>query len=235
MLEERDIGIAKQLFIGFLCLRTTGTPRFHESTEERIYASSLIKSLSFGHHGAKSGEEGWRKMRKNLFSQYRNGAQRFEKPQPFTHLIQGYIMKRIVLPLILLASIGYWPAANACQSPSAEAVTLEVSQQKQDADYKSYAQYEEGEMAMMKHINSNIKYPASAIDKKIQGVCIIGFTVTTKGTITGIHVKKSLHKDMDEEAIRVIKSLPGKWKPAVNKKGKKVACNYTLPIRFSLR
>lgn len=144
-------------------------------------------------------------------------------------------MKRIVLPLILLASIGYWPAANACQSSAAEAVTLEVPQQKQTGDYKSYAQYEEGEMAMLKHINQNIQYPASAFEKEIQGICIISFTVTTKGTITGIHVTKSLQKEMDEEAIRVIKSLPGKWKPAVNKKGKKVACKFTVPIRFVLQ
>lgn len=146
-------------------------------------------------------------------------------------------MKPIFLSLILLGSVSIWPSLGACQKVDTENVMLEVPQQKKVTnyeDYKSYAQYEAGEAALLKYINQNIKYPASAIDKDIQGVCLISFTVTTKGTITGVHVTKSLDPAMDEEAVRVINSLPGKWKPAVNKKGKKVPCKFTVPIRYHL-
>ena len=54
MLKERDIGIAKQLFIGFLCLRTMGTPRFHESTPQ-VLSNPYLLAITVQKEGKKVG------------------------------------------------------------------------------------------------------------------------------------------------------------------------------------
>ena len=38
---------------------------------------------------------------------------------------------------------------------------------------------------------------------------------------------------LDEEALRVVKGIPGKWVPS-REKGKKVPVSYTIPVSFRL-
>ena len=38
---------------------------------------------------------------------------------------------------------------------------------------------------------------------------------------------------LDEEALRVVKGIPGKWVPG-REKGKKVPVSYTIPVSFRL-
>lgn len=81
-----------------------------------------------------------------------------------------------------------------------------------------------------KYIEENLKYPDEAQTKKIMGPVVVKFTVNEDGT-TGEHeVMKGLGYGCDEEAVRVIKSMPA-WKPAM-KDGKPMKGTTTLPVFF---
>jgi protein TonB len=90
-----------------------------------------------------------------------------------------------------------------------------------------------GDAALMKYLGSNIKYPAIAKDAGIQGTVYVTFVVDEKGEVKDAKVLRSIGGGCDEEAIRVVKSMP-KWKPG-KQRGKSVKVQYNLPIRFTLK
>ena len=84
----------------------------------------------------------------------------------------------------------------------------------------------------MKFIGKNIKYPAEAIEKGIQGRVIIQMVVTKEGDIAEAKVVRNIDPLLDAEALRVINSMP-KWKPG-KQKGEAVNVKYTIPVMFRL-
>ncbi len=91
-------------------------------------------------------------------------------------------------------------------------------------------EFEGGDLGLRKYIAMNIRYPIEAIKKGIRGRVYVRFVVDTKGKVKNVEIIKSVHRLLDEEAIRVIKSLP-QWKPG-KQKGVAVPVYYTLPINF---
>lgn len=90
-----------------------------------------------------------------------------------------------------------------------------------------------GEAALMKYINSHINYPPAAAMNKVQGNVIVQFVVNKDGSVGEVKVIHSVDKDLDREAIRVIKSLP-KFTPGRHN-GQAVNVWYTLPVPFKLK
>ena len=84
----------------------------------------------------------------------------------------------------------------------------------------------------MKWLNQNIKYPADAKEKGVQGRVIVQFVVEKDGTIVNAKVVRGVDPDLDAEALRVVNQSP-KWKPG-KQKGEAVRVKYTLPIMFRL-
>ena len=93
-------------------------------------------------------------------------------------------------------------------------------------------QFPGGEAALMKYIKAHIQYPAEAVKNRIEGRAVVQFVVDKKGKIGEVKVLRSVDKDLDKEAIRVVKSLP-KFTPG-RQNGKAVSVWYTLPVTFSL-
>ena len=89
-----------------------------------------------------------------------------------------------------------------------------------------------GETKLMEFIKNNIIYPKSAKDKGIAGTVYISFVVDKDGSIKDIKVIKGINKELDKEALRVIKLMP-RWKPG-EQRGKAVAVKYTLQVKFTL-
>ena len=90
-----------------------------------------------------------------------------------------------------------------------------------------------GETALVKYLESHINYPPEAAKNRIEGHVIVQFVVNNDGSIGEVKVVRSLEKDLDKEAIRVIKSLP-KFTPG-RQDGKEVSVWYTLPVKFKLK
>ena len=93
-------------------------------------------------------------------------------------------------------------------------------------------QFPGGEAALMKYIESHIKYPPLAATNNVQGRVIVQFVVNKDGSIGEVKVVRSVDKDLDKEAIRVIKTLP-KFTPG-RQNGQVVSVWYTLPVSFKL-
>lgn len=81
-------------------------------------------------------------------------------------------------------------------------------------------------------LSSNIRYPREAQEKKIQGRVICRFTVKSNGTIDSVKVVRGVEGSLDEEAMRVLRSMPA-WKPG-ELDGKAVNVWFTMPIVFRL-
>ncbi len=90
-----------------------------------------------------------------------------------------------------------------------------------------------GETALLKYVTTHIKYPAIAQEQEISGVVVLRFVVKEDGSVGEVIVQKSLEKHCDEEAVRVVKSLP-RFIPG-KQQGKAVRVWYTLPVRYSIQ
>lgn len=89
-----------------------------------------------------------------------------------------------------------------------------------------------GDSAMFRWLADNIKYPPMAAEKNIQGRVVVQFVVNSDGTIGDAKVIRGVNQELDNEALRVVKSMP-RWK-AGSMDGKAVSSWFTLPITFKL-
>jgi TonB family protein len=78
----------------------------------------------------------------------------------------------------------------------------------------------------------NISYPEEAKKEGIQGKVFISFTVNKKGEVVNTEVVQRVHPTLDEEALRVIESMPA-WIPG-KKDGNPANVRVSLPVEFNL-
>lgn len=90
-----------------------------------------------------------------------------------------------------------------------------------------------GTAALMKFLGKQIKYPSVAEEMGIQGRVVCSFIVERDGSVTDIHVVKSVDPSLDKEAQRVIAAMP-KWIPG-RQNGQAVRVKYSLPVTFRLQ
>lgn len=90
-----------------------------------------------------------------------------------------------------------------------------------------------GQEEMLRFIANNLKYPVPAQEAGIQGRVTIRFVVTKDGNISDVTVVRGIDKLCDNEAVRVVKSMP-KWNPG-KQNGRAVPVYFTLPVVFRLK
>ena len=93
-------------------------------------------------------------------------------------------------------------------------------------------QFSNGEEAMMQYIAEQVKYPAEAKKSGVQGRVFVGFVVEPDGSLSDFKVLRGIGHGCDEEALRVVESMP-KWKPGMQR-GKAVRVQYLVPVNFML-
>ena len=90
-----------------------------------------------------------------------------------------------------------------------------------------------GAVGWQRYLNKSLRYPQDAIDNNVMGTVIIGFVINPDGTMSDFWIKKSAHKSLDAEALRVLKEMPHKWIPA-KIGGKPVKVSFHQPLVFRL-
>jgi protein TonB len=89
-----------------------------------------------------------------------------------------------------------------------------------------------GDIALLKYIAENTKYPEEAVANNIQGKVIVKFAVWSDGSIKRIEVMRSVAPVLDEEAVRVVSTIPA-WKPG-KQNGRPVPVWFFVPVTFQL-
>lgn len=111
-------------------------------------------------------------------------------------------------------------------------VAVESEEDKVFYAVEQQAEFPGGVAAMMKFLQKNIKYPASAKRMGIEGKVFVKFIVDKEGAISGMEIMKGINADLDKEAMRVIKLMPP-WKPG-KQNGRSVKSQFVLPVYFKL-
>lgn len=89
-----------------------------------------------------------------------------------------------------------------------------------------------GVPALMKWLRNHLHYPEAAQQNDIQGKVYVQFVVEKDGSIGNVSILKGVDRDLDKEAMRLVKSMP-KWQPGRNN-GVVVRSYFRVPITFRL-
>lgn len=93
-------------------------------------------------------------------------------------------------------------------------------------------EYPGGVKALMDYIDSNLIYPADAMENGIDGRVFVRFTVLKNGETTDFKILRGLSPSIDREVIRVLKGMK-KWQPALLK-NEPVDVYFNLPVKLTL-
>jgi periplasmic protein TonB len=97
---------------------------------------------------------------------------------------------------------------------------------------KEMPEFPGGTDALMKFISDNLNYPDEAVRNNVQGRVIVKFVVEPDGTVGRIEIISGIDQALNEEAVRVVKSLPT-FKPGRND-GVPVPVWFVIPVLFKL-
>lgn len=94
------------------------------------------------------------------------------------------------------------------------------------------ASYPGGENALSSYIKENLKYPAASKENGIEGIVNLSVTVRPDGSVGTIKVMQMIDPDLEQEAIRLVKSMP-KWTPASDN-GTSVESQVVVSVPFEI-
>ena len=86
--------------------------------------------------------------------------------------------------------------------------------------------YQGGQEALLADIQKNLQYPPMAKRNRIEGECIVAFTLNKDGSASNYKIIKNIGGGCGEEAMRVAQSLK------YNAPGYQV--DLTVPVKFAL-
>ena len=93
-------------------------------------------------------------------------------------------------------------------------------------------QFPGGAVEFMKWLTRNLKYPAFAQHRKVEGRVVAQFTVNKDGSISDIELVQKLESTCDREALRVLRMMP-RWKAGIQD-AKPCRTRVCIPIVFKL-
>ncbi|MDE5887241.1 MAG: energy transducer TonB [Muribaculaceae bacterium] len=117
-------------------------------------------------------------------------------------------MKKIILTFGMLAGLFF--GANAGDKP----------------------EFPGGDAALKSYIEKNMQYPSHAKENGVEGIVNVQFTVFPDGTIGTIKIMRMVDPDLEQEAIRLVKTMPA-WTPA-DKDGAPVEATAQIAVPFVL-
>ena len=156
-----------------------------------------------------------------------------------------YVMFLPIIAIMMLLSNIETFARTSAQQISSQTDEPAITQQdepaitQQDKPEKIYEivdvlpQFPGGKKEFMSFIGENIQYPQDAQKAGIEGRVVCQFVVEKDGSINEVKVVRSINPALDQEAVRVIQSMP-KWTPGTVK-NEPVRCMFFVPIAFSLK
>ena len=133
--------------------------------------------------------------------------------------VAGVEVKDVFIPLPLPKEAG----VVKVEVPKEEEIFIGVEQ---DPEFPG------GITQLYQFLGNSVRYPVAAQRANISGKVTVQFVVERDGSIGAVKVLKGIGFGCDEEAIRVIKSMP-KWNPG-KQNGRAVRVYYTIPVAYKL-
>jgi len=132
-------------------------------------------------------------------------------------------MKKIIILLMMAL-----PILGLAQEEAKESV-FEVFDVSQKAEFPG------GDEGLQRFLAENITFPTEALENEYQGTVMLIFVINKKGNVVDAEImnKGVCHKSLEQEALRVIKSTSGMWKPAIQR-DKEVNMRFRLPVKFQI-
>jgi TonB family protein len=139
------------------------------------------------------------------------------------------VKKSVEIDILKEEKVGIPPPVPLLEEADA---TLKIQKKEIFTAVEQNPEFIGGQAKMYQYLGENIKYPAAAQRANISGRVFVKFVVEDDGAIGDVEVMKGIGFGCDEEAIRVVKSMP-KWNPGVQN-GKNVRVYYNMPIVYKL-
>lgn len=133
-------------------------------------------------------------------------------------------MEKVHFVLLFLFSISGF--AQEISTNTMECIT-------QTSACKFGMEFKGGNAKMQTYIQAYLNYPKAAERANVSGKVYVKFRVSKRGKIDSVSVIKGIGFGCDEEAVRLVKSMP-KWNPCINSNKKRIFVFFTLPIAFVL-
>ena len=138
------------------------------------------------------------------------------------------------LHFVALSAILLLASGNAIAQSNAKSATVHGENNPVFINVDPVPVFPGGQAALMKFINENLRYPAAAIENGIQGRVVVQFVVKKDGSVGDVKVIRGIDPTLDQEAIRVCKTLP-KFIPGKRyDNGEPVDVWFTIPVIFKL-
>ena len=145
--------------------------------------------------------------------------------------------------LVLLLLMSGFVFVQSCQSKKTEEA-VEVSEIIEPQEHVVHSDtiynvveelpvFPGGTEALMQFIAENIQYPELAKIKNIEGRVFVNFVIEADGKVSNAKILRGIGHGCDEEALRVISSMPD-WQ-AGKQGGQAVRTSFNIPIRFALK
>lgn len=99
--------------------------------------------------------------------------------------------------------------------------------------FRTYPSFPGGEEARISFLIKNIRYPAKARRKDLQGVVYLTFIVNKSGSVEQVAILQGVNPLLDEEAMRVVRKMP-EWEPGTQD-GEPVSVRFNMPVKFTIR
>ncbi|WBO84352.1 TonB family protein [Hymenobacter yonginensis] len=124
------------------------------------------------------------------------------------------------------------PAGKTPNTPAAGTIIEDTSMSKAYTFVEQMPVFPGGMDSLRAYIQQHVKYPAQALREKVEGRVFVRFVVDTKGLVREVQVQKGIGAGCDEEAVRVVRSLP-RFEPG-KQNGQQVPVYYTVPVVFNV-
>ena|GEM_PF-53796 len=145
----------------------------------------------------------------------------FRESEDSTDLLENIVVPEIVLP-----------DQQELMAELPDHLKVEVQDDEIYTQPDSMPEFPGGLQALIRYVYNAIIYPEEARKLRIQGRVISSFIINANGSISEVKIEQGVNPLLDEEAIRVLNTMPD-WKPG-KQAGRSVRVKYILPISFRL-
>ena len=146
--------------------------------------------------------------------------------------------KLTLLPIISLFAATEYSSAHAVEPISTQTLsysctyTSSVTFVYNSDDVDVMPRFPGGECERINFINATRRYPAEEYQNRVQGRVVCSFIVNPDGSISDAAIVRGVSNSLNEEALRVINSMPRWIAGQVN--GEKVPVMQVMSINFRL-